>query len=214
MNGGWIQFAGPISRIADWKFIETTQFGSALQQVRYPPTRAAYTRRRGSLAMFMLPGAIYVDPEFSWQYEIGPAGATFVLGNALGPEYDGTLWMGSARSFEQVGDNGGSLYRFKLTADRLHVDVSADPRLADRVADNLFRDPEIRRHRERDAADRHRLRHHARHRARAGRQPLRRLDHRQRDLQDQPTGSVTWGRSGRTPASISATTRASRRARG
>jgi hypothetical protein len=27
----------------------------------------------------------------------------------------------------------------KLTADRLHIDTSADPRLADRVADNLFR---------------------------------------------------------------------------
>ena len=39
----------------------------------------------------------------------------------------------------QVGGNGGSVYRFELTADRLHVDVSADPRLADRVADNLFR---------------------------------------------------------------------------
>jgi len=26
----------------------------------------------------------------------------------------------------------------RLTADRLHVDVSADPRLADHVADNLF----------------------------------------------------------------------------
>ena len=45
----------------------------------------------------------------------------------------------SARGFSQVGANGGSLYRFKMTADRLHVDVSADPRLADRVADNLFR---------------------------------------------------------------------------
>jgi hypothetical protein len=57
----------------------------------------------------------------------------------LGAEYDGTLWIGSARSFQQVGGNGGSLYRFDLTTDRLHVDVSADPRLADRVADNLFR---------------------------------------------------------------------------
>jgi aldose sugar dehydrogenase len=47
--------------------------------------------------------------------------------------------MGSARSFQQVGGNGGSLYRFEFTADRLHVDVSADPRLADRVAGNLFR---------------------------------------------------------------------------
>jgi aldose sugar dehydrogenase len=89
--------------------------------------------------MFMLPGAIYVDPDFSWRYEIGPAGLTFVKGSALGAEYDGTLWMGSARAFSQVGANGGSLYRFDLTPDRLHIDVSADPRLADRVADNLFR---------------------------------------------------------------------------
>jgi glucose/arabinose dehydrogenase len=88
--------------------------------------------------LFMLPGAIYVDPEFSWRYEIGPAGTTFVNGNALGAEYNGTLWIGSARSFQQVGNNGGSLYRVRLTADRLHVDVSADPRLADHVADNLF----------------------------------------------------------------------------
>src|SRR3954451_23910981 len=89
--------------------------------------------------MFALPGATYVDPEFSWKYEVGPAGATFVQGTALGAEYDGTLWIGSARSFAQVGGNGGSLYRLRLTLDRLHVDVSADPRLADRVADNLFR---------------------------------------------------------------------------
>lgn len=58
---------------------------------------------------------------------------------ALGSEYDGTLWIGSARSFQQVGANGGSLYRIKLTADRQNVDVSADPRLVDRVADNIFR---------------------------------------------------------------------------
>jgi glucose/arabinose dehydrogenase len=139
MNGGWVQLAGPLSRIADWKFIETTQFGSNLQQVRYPPTRAAYTAALARSRMFMLPGATYVDPDFSWRYEIGPAGTTFVKGAALGTEYDGTLWMGSARSNQQVGANGGSLYRFALTTNRLHVDVSADPRLADRVADNLFR---------------------------------------------------------------------------
>jgi glucose/arabinose dehydrogenase len=138
MNGGWIQLAGPLSRQPDWKFIETTQFGSNLQQVRYPPTRAAYTAALAQARMFMLPGATYVDPDLSWRYEIGPAGATFVTGNALGPEYNGTFWFGSARAFSQVGNNGGSLYRLKLTADRLHIDVSADPRLADRVADNLF----------------------------------------------------------------------------
>jgi glucose/arabinose dehydrogenase len=139
MNGGWVQFAGPISRIADWKMIESTLFGSANQQVRFPPTRGAYTPALALSRMFMLPGATYVDPEFSWRYEIGPAGATFVSGNALGPEYNGTLWIGSARSNQQVGGNGGSLYRIRLTPDRLHVDVSADPRLADHVADNLFR---------------------------------------------------------------------------
>ena len=57
----------------------------------------------------------------------------------MGAEYNGTLWMGSARGFSQVGANGGAIYRMRLTADRRSVDVSADPRLADRVADNLFR---------------------------------------------------------------------------
>ncbi len=57
----------------------------------------------------------------------------------LGAEYSGTLWIGSSRGFAQVGGNGGSLYRIRLTPDRLNVDTSADPRLADKVADNLFR---------------------------------------------------------------------------
>ncbi|OAI06383.1 hypothetical protein A1353_09155 [Methylomonas methanica] len=139
MNGGWIQFAGPASRIAQFKAIETTQFNNAMQQVRYPPTRIAYTSALGKARLFSLPGSTYVDPELSWKYEIGPAGTAFVDGDTLGAEYNGTLWMGSSRGFAQVGANGGSLYRIKLTADRLHVDVSADPRLADKVADNLFR---------------------------------------------------------------------------
>jgi glucose/arabinose dehydrogenase len=139
MNGGWIQLAGPLSRVSDWKVIETTQFNSALQQVRYPPTRSAYKATLAQSRMLMLPGAVYLDPDFSWRYEIGPSGTAFVFGNALGAEYSGTLWIGSARSFGQVGANGGSLYRLEMTADRQHVDVSADSRLADRVADNLFR---------------------------------------------------------------------------
>lgn len=138
MNGGWIQLAGPLNRISQFKTIETTQFGGALQQIRYLPLRVAYAPALALSRMFMLPGATYVDPEFSWKYESGPAGTTFVLGDALGEEYDGTLWIGSSRSFDQVGNNGGSLYRLRLTADRLHVDTSADPRIADKVADNLF----------------------------------------------------------------------------
>ena len=137
MNGGWIQVAGPLSRLADFKRIETTEFFSSLQQVRYPPTRIAYTGALARSRMFMLPGATYVDPEFSWLYEIAPAGATFVSGSALGAEYDGTFWIGSAVSFQEAGGTGGSLFRLRLTADRLHVDVSADARLSDRVANNL-----------------------------------------------------------------------------
>jgi glucose/arabinose dehydrogenase len=139
MNGGWIQIAGPLARMSQFKNIETTQFGSALQQVRYPPTRVAYTSALAQARMFMLPGATYVDPDFSWKYEVGPAGTEFVDGTALGDDYDGTLWIGSARSFQQVGGTGGSLYVFRLTTDRQHIDVSGDARLADRVADNLFR---------------------------------------------------------------------------
>jgi aldose sugar dehydrogenase len=136
MNGGWIQIAGPLNRFMQFKSTETTEFGSALQQVRYPPTRLAYAPGLALARMFMLPGADYVDPEFSWQYEIGPAGTAFVTGTALGPEYEGTLWIGTARSFEMVGGTGGSLYRLRLTQNRRRVDVSADPKLADRVADN------------------------------------------------------------------------------
>jgi len=138
MNGGWIQVAGLLSRYPQFKEIETTQYAMNMQQIRFPPTRLPYTADLAVSRMFMLPGAVYVDADLSWKYEIGPAGTTFVTGNALGPEYNGTMWMGSARSFQMVGNNGGSIYRFRFTADRMHVDVSADPRLADRVADNLF----------------------------------------------------------------------------
>jgi glucose/arabinose dehydrogenase len=139
MNGGWVQLAGPLNRFAQFKLIETTLFNSAVQQARFPPTRLAYTSAVAQSRMLVLPGATYHDPEFSWLYEIGPAGTAFVTGDALGPEYNGTLWMGSSRGFNQVGGNGGSVYRFRLTPDRLHVDTSADPRIADHVADNLFR---------------------------------------------------------------------------
>jgi glucose/arabinose dehydrogenase len=136
MNGGWIQIMGPLARFPQFKSIETTMFGSAMQQVRYPPTRIAYTASLAQQRMFKLPGSVYVDPDFSWKFEAGPAGTTFVAGNGLGDHNDGTLWIGTARSFDQVGGTGGSLYRFKLTSDRMHLDLSADSRLADRVADN------------------------------------------------------------------------------
>jgi glucose/arabinose dehydrogenase len=136
MNGGWIQIAGPLSRFFDFKDIEVNQFGGALQQVRFPPTRLANAPGEARDRRFMLPGAKYSDPEFSWLYESGPAGTAFVSGSALGTDNDGTLWIGTSRAFAQVRGTGGSLYRLRLSRDRRKIDVS-DPRLADRVADNL-----------------------------------------------------------------------------
>jgi len=136
MNGGWIQIGGPQHRFFDFKDIEVNEFGRNLQQVRYPPTRLAESPGEARERLFMLPGAKYSDPELSWKYESGPAGTTFVRGNALGAGNDGTLWIGSSRSFQQVGGTGGSLFRLRLTRNRQKVDVD-DPHLAEGVADNL-----------------------------------------------------------------------------
>ena len=136
MNGGWIQIAGPQHRFLDFKRIEVNEFGGALQQVRFPPTRLADSPGGARNSLVMLPGAKYTDPELSWLYESGPAGTTFVTGTALGAEYEGSLWIGSSRAFSQVGGTGGSLFRLTLSRDRKRVDV-ADPKLAERVADNL-----------------------------------------------------------------------------
>jgi glucose/arabinose dehydrogenase len=135
MNGGWIQTAGPMSRQFDFKTIELTQFGSALQQRRFPPSRLQDEPGQAHVSLVMLPGAKYSDPELSWLYESGPAGTAFVQGDALGAHNAGTLWIGSSRSFQQVGGTGGGLWRLRLNRSRQKLDVS-DPRLATRVVDN------------------------------------------------------------------------------
>ena len=145
---GWIQVMGPISRIAQFKTIEMNLFTPSatstlgvIQQIRYPTTRIAYTPAVALSRMFALPGATYHDPEFSWRYAVPPSGFGFVRGNGLGAEYAGTLWSGEARTASVTGGTtgtfaGGFLMRFKLTPDRSHLDLSADARLTDRVADN------------------------------------------------------------------------------
>jgi glucose/arabinose dehydrogenase len=115
----------------------------------------------------------YSDPEFSWKFEVAPAGIGFVKGLALGRQYFGDMIVGAARDFLQ----GGTLFRFDLKrAKRSELDdredddnsgmgnsdddddgdrrgnndnnhkrgnrhgrtlAFADPRLQDRVADNL-----------------------------------------------------------------------------
>ena len=132
MNGGWIQVMGPLARIDQFKEIETTMFGGNLQQARWPPTNIADSPEEAMARMVMLPGAHYSDPEFSWKFEVAPAGIGFMNGRGIGPQYDGDLFVGAARPFLE----GGFLWRFSLTGNRRKIGVD-DPRLEDRVADNL-----------------------------------------------------------------------------
>jgi len=132
MNGGWIQVMGPLARIDQFKEIETTMFGGNLQQSRWPPTNIAASPEEARARMLMLPGAHYSDPEFSWKFEVAPAGIGFLNSRALGPQYDGSLFVGAARPFLE----GGFLWRFHLTGNRRKIGTD-DPRLEDRVADNL-----------------------------------------------------------------------------
>jgi glucose/arabinose dehydrogenase len=78
------------------------------------------------------PVSHYSDPEFSWKFEVAPAAVGFIRGRALGSQYEGDLVLGAARPTLR----GGQLFRFNLTGNRQAVAVS-DPRLSDRVADNL-----------------------------------------------------------------------------
>ena len=138
MNGGWIQIMGPVKRIAQFKSIELTQPpsgdlpGAELQQLRWPPANIADTPGKARSRLFMLPGARYSDPEFSWKFAVPPAAIGFVDGAGLGRQFRGDLFVGAATPFTE----GGYLFHFNLTGNRREIAVD-DPRLRDRVADNL-----------------------------------------------------------------------------
>jgi glucose/arabinose dehydrogenase len=132
MNGGWVQIMGPVNRVAQFKEIETT-FGSRnLQQTRWPPTNIANTPQEARSRLFILPEAHYSDPEFSWKFDVAPAGIGFMRGQGLGRQFEGDLFVGGARASLE----GGYLFHFNLTSDRLKIAVD-DPKLNDLVADNL-----------------------------------------------------------------------------
>jgi glucose/arabinose dehydrogenase len=148
-NGGWIQTMGPLARVDDFKEIEVSVgIGPTgpvgLQQLRYPAERIADSPQDARQRLVHLPGSHYRDPQFSWKHVTPPAGLGFVDGDGLGAEYDGDLIVGSAvfRPVLQppsVLANPGQLYRFRLNGGRNRL-VFDDPRLQDRVADNLGRD--------------------------------------------------------------------------
>jgi hypothetical protein len=64
--------------------------------------------------------------------EVAPGGIGFVNSSALGPQFQNDLFMGAATPLLQ----GGYLFHFNLTGNRTKIAVD-DPRLEDRVADNL-----------------------------------------------------------------------------
>ena len=136
MNSGWIQVAGPLSRLFEYKEIETTSLHHEdfpnLQQFRWGPERIADTEQEAMSRLFMLPGATYSDPEFSWKHVVAPSAIGFVDGGALGPQFEGDLLMGLA----DPALLDGALYHFNLTGNRRQIGTD-DPELEDRVADNL-----------------------------------------------------------------------------
>ncbi|HEV8681719.1 MAG TPA: PQQ-dependent sugar dehydrogenase [Actinomycetota bacterium] len=136
MNSGWIQIAGPVGRIAEYKSIETTSLHHEdfpnLQQFRWGPERIANTPEEALSRLFALPGSRYSDPEFSWKHVLAPAGIGFVPGRGLGPQFAGDLFVG----FAVPEPLGGPLFRFDLTGNRKKIAVD-DLRLEDRVADNV-----------------------------------------------------------------------------
>lgn len=130
-NNGWIQMMGPSSRVAQFKQIESTYGSGDLQQLRWPTSNIADTPAGALAALYMLPGAHYNEPEFSWKYPTPAAPLGFVQGRGLGPQYEGDMFVGAARTFLA----NGFLFRFKLTPDRQHYSFT-DARLNDLVADN------------------------------------------------------------------------------
>ncbi|HBB97153.1 MAG TPA: hypothetical protein DC054_17385 [Blastocatellia bacterium] len=130
-NNGWIQMMGPNSRVAQFKQIESTYGSGDLQQLRWSTSLISDTPASALANLYMLPGAHYNDPEFSWKYAIPPSPLGFVQGRGLGPQFEGDMFVGAARTFLA----NGFLFRFKMTPDRLHFSFS-DPRLNDLVADN------------------------------------------------------------------------------
>ena len=86
-NNGWVQMMGPVGRVAEFKMIESTPPFVGLQQIRWPPANIADTPAEALSRLFMLRGAHYRDPQFSWKYAIAPAAIGFHTGRALGRQY-------------------------------------------------------------------------------------------------------------------------------
>ncbi|HUQ90382.1 MAG TPA: CHRD domain-containing protein [Bryobacteraceae bacterium] len=136
MNGGWVQIAGPLERVSQFKQIETTFFAPpepfpSLQQWRWPPSQIANTPAESAARLVTFPGSQYVEPQFSWKWATLPVALVFIEGKTLGPQFEGDLLV------NMVGRPGGPGYllRFHVIAGQSRLGFD-DPNLLDRVADN------------------------------------------------------------------------------
>jgi uncharacterized protein (TIGR03118 family) len=155
-NGGWVQIMGPANRVTDFGGIESSftplqgnlpvggnvalsavdpaTFIPTLQQIRWPPMLIANSPGQARDRLFMLPGAHYSDPEFSWKWAVAPAGIGFA-GTNLGPQHAGSLFVGGSRTFLDEG----YLFEFKFDQSRRHFVFPAGSKLQDGVDDNDYK---------------------------------------------------------------------------
>ena len=138
-NSGWVQVMGPLDRVAQFREIENNMGPTGdpaaasyygLQQLRWGPENIATTPREASERLFRLPGSRFSDPELAWKYEFAPGGIDFLSQRALGRQYRGDLFVGSANV------RGSNIFRLPIARNRKEIDTD-DNRLRDRVADNL-----------------------------------------------------------------------------
>jgi len=92
---------GPNSRVAQFKQIKRLTGREIYNSLRWPPSLIAGTPAAALAALYMLPGAHYNDPEFSWKYAVAPSPMGFVQGRGLGPHSRETC--SSARRDVPVG---------------------------------------------------------------------------------------------------------------
>jgi len=98
-------------------------FNSGWVQIMGPDARDP----QGQGDLWVAPGSVYSDPEFSWQIPIAPTALTFAASPVLG--------CGQLRNL-LVGDNNcGQIYRFVPNAARDGLSFTS-PALQDLVADN------------------------------------------------------------------------------
>ena len=98
LNGGWLQIMGPDSRDP-----------------------------QGLADLWMAPGSVYRDPDFSWAVPVAPTALTFAASPIVGCAQLRNLLVGD--------NNCGQLYRFVPNAARDGLSFTS-PALLDRVADN------------------------------------------------------------------------------